>query len=117
MQFRGIRIVLCLFVCASLALAQVSTSRLTGTVQDASGALVPGATITATHEATGNVLTTTTSDSGSYVFEAIQTGSYAIGVAASGFKKYNTRGNIVTIGQPTTVNITLEVGAVTEQVE
>jgi hypothetical protein len=97
--------------------AQVSTSRLTGTVGDSTGAMVAGAKVIATNEGTNTSLVSTTSESGTYVFEAVPTGSYSISVEAQGFKKYNTRGNIVTIGQPTTVNISLEVGALTEQVD
>src|SRR5438552_1317788 len=97
--------------------AQVSTSRLTGTVQDSSGAPVAGARVTIRNEQTGATRATTLSDSGVYTFDAIDTGVYTVEVEASGFKKVALAGNEVRIGQPTTVNATLEVGQITETVE
>src|SRR5262249_2036226 len=58
-----------------------------------------------------------TSPSGNYVFDALQSGTYTVSVEARGFKRFVSKGNEVTIGLPTTVNITLEVGALTEKVE
>jgi len=97
--------------------AQVTTSRLTGTVQDASGAAVPGATVTARNEETGLSRNVTLTESGIYTFDAIPTGFYTVEVEAPGFKKASLKNNEVRIGQPTTVNATLEVGQVTETVE
>ncbi|MBK8316028.1 MAG: carboxypeptidase regulatory-like domain-containing protein [Acidobacteria bacterium] len=70
-----------------------------------------------TNEGTGVAFTTVTSESGVYVFEAIQVGSYTVTVEMSGFKKYVGKGNVLTIGAPLTVNINLEVGQTSEQVE
>jgi hypothetical protein len=97
--------------------AQVSTSRLTGTVQDTSGALVAGATVTLRNEQTGLTRTTASSDSGTYTFDAIPTGFYTVEVESKGFKKISLKANEVRIGQPTTVNATLEIGQLTETVE
>jgi hypothetical protein len=105
-------------LCAFTALfAQVSTSRLTGTVQDSSGAAVSGAKVTVRNEATGETRAATLSDSGVYSFDALPTGLYTVEVEATGFKKASLKANEVRIGQPATVNVTLEVGAVTETVE
>jgi hypothetical protein len=105
-------------LCAFSALfAQVSTSRLTGSIQDSSGAAVPAARVTVRNEATGESRTATLDESGIYTFDALPTGLYTVDVEASGFKKASMRANEVRIGQPTTVNVTLEVGAVTETVE
>src|SRR5215467_6979388 len=58
-----------LFVCACvLALGQGTTSRVLGTVQDSSGAVVPGAAVKLVNEGTRITFTTTTSSAGSYVF-------------------------------------------------
>ena len=109
---------LLLWLCGGSALvAQVSTSRLTGSVLDSSGAAVPGATVTIRHEEMGATRSTTTGESGAYTFDAILTGPYTVEVEAPGFRKAVLRGNEVRIGQPTTVNVTLEVGQVTESVE
>ena len=71
----GLRVVWCLLVFSFGIFAQVTTSRLTGTVQDPSGALVAGVTVTLRHEGTGVIRTTTTTDAGTYTFDAIPTGS------------------------------------------
>jgi hypothetical protein len=78
---------------------------------------VPGATVTLTSEGTGVAFTTKTTASGTYVFEAIQIGTYAVEVEATGFRKFISHDNVVTIGRPTTVNVKLEVGQLTQQVE
>ncbi len=96
---------------------QGTTSRAVGVVTDSSGATIPNATVQLTNEGTGVTFTTTTTSAGTYVLEAVQPGTYTVTVEAPGFKKFTSRGNQVTIGQPMTVNVTMEVGAVTEQVQ
>jgi len=97
--------------------AQGTSSRAVGTVQDSSGAAVPGATVRLINEGTNSVFTATSSDAGAYAFEAVQPGTYTVTVEASGFKKFTSKGNPVNIGQPMTVNINLELGQVSETVE
>jgi hypothetical protein len=92
--------------------AQGTTSRVTGTVEDNSGALVAGATVTLTNEATGISLTTETSDAGTYTFDLIQVGNYTVTVEKSGFKKAVSTKNTVNVNQPTTVRVVLEPGEV-----
>jgi hypothetical protein len=114
MSIRGIGL---FFVIAAAIPAQVSTSRLTGVVQDSTGAVVAAAKVTLQNEATGATLTTTTSEGGTYTFDAIPTGLYSVSVETAGFRRASVRRAQVTIGQPTTVNVTLEVGQLTETVE
>ncbi|HYE72362.1 MAG TPA: carboxypeptidase regulatory-like domain-containing protein, partial [Blastocatellia bacterium] len=97
--------------------AQVGTSRVTGVVSDKAGAVVAGVTITLTNEATKVSYTTTTSESGVYVFDAIQVGTYTVTAEMTGFKKLVASSNVLTIGQPLTVNLELEVGGANEAVE
>lgn len=95
------------------AFAQGTTSRVTGTVVDSSGAAVAGATVTLTNE--GNqvvVATATTNSSGAYLFDLIQPGLYKISVETDGFKRFESRNNTVLVNQPATVNVALEVGDV-----
>ncbi len=102
----------------SLAIfAQGTTSRVTGTVTDQSGAAVPGATVTLTNTATTVEFTTTTSGSGVYGFDAVQVSTYTITVQKDGFKKFVSSSNAVSLGQPTTVDAKLEVGAVNDVVQ
>ncbi len=98
------------------ASAQGTTSRITGTVTDNTGAAVQGATVTLTNEATATSLTTETSDSGSYTFDLIPAGTYSVTAERQGFKKFVSKENAVNINQPATVNISMEVGGVAETV-
>jgi hypothetical protein len=109
--------VLIVAAAASGAFAQGTTSRLVGVVTDPQGAAIPGATVTLANEDTGVAFTTRSTNSGTYVFEALQVGRYTVTVEMGGFKKFVSGGNRVAIGQPTTVNAVLSLGAVTETVE
>ncbi|MGI8640808.1 MAG: carboxypeptidase regulatory-like domain-containing protein [Pyrinomonadaceae bacterium] len=104
------------FTIAFNASGQGTTSRITGTVTDSTGAAVEGATITLTNEGTGTSLTTQTGDSGSYTFDLIPAGTYSVSVERQGFKRFVSKENAVNINQPATVNISMEVGGVAETV-
>ena len=106
----------CLVLCVNFTFAQGTTSRITGTVLDNSGAAVSGATVTLTNEGTGTSLTTETSGSGTYTFDLIQPGTYSVSVERQGFKKFVSTGNPVSVNLPATVNATLEVGGLNETV-
>jgi len=106
-----------LFLLSCLAaFAQGTTSRIAGTVEDPATAAVPGAQVKLTNEATGVTFAASASSSGSYVFDSIQPGNYELQVEATGFKRFTSHNNVVTIGQPTTLNVRLELGAVTDSV-
>src|SRR5688500_7948234 len=109
---------LLLTVClTAVALGQGTASRVTGTVVDEKGSVVPGAVVTLTNEATQSVLTTETSSGGTYVFDSIQVGKYTVSVEKQGFKKAVSVGNTANINQPLTVDFTLEVGGLSETVQ
>ena len=107
-------ILLALFSCSLLA--QTSTSRISGTVMDATGAVVPGAKVIAKNEATGVSFTQATTEAGLYSFSSLPVGSYAINVEKTGFKTTNKTGNVIEVGTPGVVDITLEVGQANEVV-
>ncbi len=102
---------------SALVFGQGTTSRLVGVVSDPSGAAVSSVTVKLVSEGTGATFSTTTGNGGAYSFEAVQPGKYEVSVEATGFRKFSSKGNAVTIGQPATVNIKLEVGNLTEVVE
>jgi hypothetical protein len=104
------------FCLIAVANGQGTTSRVTGTVQDANGAAIAGATVTLTNEATAVSFTAQTSDSGTYSFDLVQVGKYTISIEKQGFKKFVSQGNPVNVNQPTTVNATMETGVVQETV-
>jgi len=85
-------------------------------VLDTSGAVVPGATVTLTNEATNVSFTTNTTDSGVYSFESVQVGTYSVAVEMAGFKRSVSTGNTLNINQPATIDVTLETGGITEVV-
>ncbi len=97
--------------------AQTGTSRVTGLVQDVNGAVIPGASVTLTNEATNATFKGTTTSAGVYVFDGMQLGTYTITIEMQGFKKFVSKGNILTVGVPLTVNVELAVGATEDVVE
>jgi len=96
--------------------AQGTTSRVTGTVTDTSGAAIASAMVTLTNEGTNASLTAQTSDIGVYTFDLVQPGNYTVTVEKTGFKKLVSSKNPVTVNQPATVNAALEVGDVSATV-
>ncbi|MBZ5723667.1 MAG: carboxypeptidase-like regulatory domain-containing protein [Acidobacteriia bacterium] len=116
MVIKGILGTILFLLAAGAAFAQGTTSRVLGTVQDSSGAVVPGASVKLTNEGTRVSFETRTSSSGTYALEAVQPGSYELDVTAPGFRTFSSHDNAVTIGQPATINVKLEVGAVTDKV-
>src|SRR5918998_1816422 len=107
---------LLLTLAAPPARAQGTASRVTGVVTDPSGAVVPGATVTLTNEATKVSFTTESTSTGQYVFESVQVGIYTVEVEKSGFKKFSAPGNQVNVNQPATVDVRLEVGNIADVV-
>lgn len=107
----ALSLVVLLTICSTTAFSQGTTSRITGVVTDPSKAVVLGATVTVTNEATNSSYRTTSGASGVYVVDSLQIGTYTVTVEAQGFKKFASKGNVLSIGVPTTVNATLEVGS------
>ena len=95
---------------------QVATGRITGRVTDSAGAVVAGATVTITNDATSVAQTVRSSASGDYVFEAVNPGSYTLKAEASGFQQFISQGIQAHIQDRLTVDVKLSVGAVTQQV-
>jgi Carboxypeptidase regulatory-like domain/TonB dependent receptor-like, beta-barrel/TonB-dependent Receptor Plug Domain len=102
-------------VAGPAAFAQVDTGTILGTIKDSSGGVLPGATVTITHEGQGFKLTGVTNDDGTYVFTPIRTGSYTVNVEFQGFKKSERRGINVSIQAQARVDFTLETGELSEE--
>jgi len=96
--------------------AQVLYGTLTGNVTDSSGAVVAGATVTIRHKETGQSRDGVTDANGSYDFPTVQAGAYSIKVGKSGFKTVTKEGVVVTLNNVTRVDMSVEVGQVTEMV-
>ncbi len=110
-----------LLTAATLGLAfsgfgQTSTSLLSGTIFDKSGAVITGASVTATNERTGTSLKQSSNAAGLYAFPSLPVGTYTITVEAPGFKTARQTSNTLTVGVPLTVNVTMELGSTTDVV-
>jgi outer membrane receptor protein involved in Fe transport len=97
------------------ASAQVDTGSILGTVKDAGGGVLPGATVTITHEGQSLTLSAVTREDGTYVFTPIRTGAYSVEVEFQGFKKAVRRGITVSIQQQAVVDFTLQPGGLAEE--
>ncbi len=111
-----------LFACTLLlcvvtaALAQAGRGSISGLVTDPSGAIVPGAKITALDHATGVAQHTVTSAGGLYSFVSLNPGVYKVTASMKGFESVAQDKVTVTVDQVSTVNIALRVGSVNEVV-
>src|SRR6266567_302796 len=97
--------------------AQNIFGRISGTVTDPAGAVVPNTKITITNEATKVARSATTDGSGFYVADNLLTGTYSVTAERSGFKTIYQGGIGLAAGARVTVNLNLEVGAASETVE
>src|ERR1700688_2827788 len=95
----------------------VSASQIQGTVQDASGLVVPGATIKATETDTGAVRNAISEADGHYVLPSLPVGPYTVEVSRQGFTTFVQTGIVLQVASAHTVDVTLKVGSVSEQVQ
>ena len=105
-----------LFSAAALIYAQGTTALLSGTVQDPTGAAVPGASITVTNTETNQIVRTETNEKGEYALPSMPPGTYHVGIVKPGFKAELKQGVVIESGVPATVNVKLEVGQAAETV-
>lgn len=99
------------------AIAQTTSATIIGTVSDSTGAPVTAASVTARNIETGLTRTVSTGEDGNYRLEFLPVGNYTVEVTpTSGFKKASQTGIVLQVGDVLRNDITLEVGAVTEEV-
>lgn len=89
---------------------------ITGEVKDSSGAVVPGAAVTATNKGSGAESKTETTPTGNYTIPALTAGTYSVTVEMKGFKKFVQDNVLIQVSITNRVDATLEVGAATETV-
>jgi hypothetical protein len=94
-----------------------STSSLSGTVMDPTGATVPNATVAARNVGTRVEWTSQTDSAGAYLFPSLPIGTYHIEVSVSGFRKGVIEELRLEVATAVTKDIQLEVGQMTQQVE
>jgi hypothetical protein len=109
------RVVVLVALGASAARGQTPTGTIAGVVSDSSGAAVPGAKLSITNAATGQSRIATTSSEGRYAADALPPASYEIVLEVTGFKRLQ-RAAHVEAGTTTSVDLTVEVGDMSETV-
>jgi hypothetical protein len=107
---RSLSTLVLLLLCLVLPASAQFGASLSGTVLDPSGAVVPGAAVTLTNTATGQVQNTTSSDAGFYRFGSLALGSYNVDVAIKGFQKNSLTVNLES-QTPRDLNVTLTPGS------
>lgn len=112
-----IRIMLAGLAMACFMCAQTDRAILTGTVADASGAAIGGAQVTVTHSATNVNSASQTNDTGNFTVPALPVGTYSVRIEKAGFKAAVRTGLILGSGATATLNVTLELGQVSESIQ
>ena len=96
--------------------AQAVTGTILGTVTDATGGVMPGATVTLKHEGTGLTRVVVTDNAGEFTAPALPTGKYTLSAELSGFKTVALSNIDVGVDQRVRINVKLEIGTVSESV-
>src|SRR5438094_8527571 len=95
-----------------LAFSQTVGATIQGTVNDTSGAVLPGVQIVIKNTGTGTTNETVSDEKGSYRLPLLQSGVYALQASLAGFTAFSRRGIRLVVGQTALVDITLQVGGV-----
>ena len=106
-----------LLLTAGFGYAQSVNATLLGTVTDSSGAVVPNAKVVSTEVSTGVVRSGQANESGNYTFPNLPPGQYTVTVEAAGFKKETRKDIVVVINTNTRVDLQLQPGTITENIE
>src|ERR1700741_1839778 len=106
-----------LLLFASSTFAQTGTTSIRGTILDKTGGVVAGATVRLSSAGLSVERTTTSRETGQYEFVALHPGTYVLTVEAPGFQTYEQRNVELLVNNPTTLNVSLQVGTTTETVE
>jgi hypothetical protein len=109
-----VKTVLCILFASAAVWAQ--TSQINGVIKDSSGLSIPGAAVKVTQTATGVTRATTSGTDGGYVLTNLPIGPYLLEVTKEGFNKYVQSGIVLEVDTNPTVDISMKVGAVSEQV-
>jgi hypothetical protein len=117
---RGLRVLLTVltvcFLSSGVVWAQ-AVSQITGSVKDQTGAVLPGADITATQTDTGVARMAISDETGSFVLPSLPLGPYRLEVSLPGFRTFVQTGINLEVNSTPVINAVLEVGQVSEQVE
>src|SRR5262245_5024966 len=113
-------VILAVAVCAGLIplplSAQRATATISGTVSDATGAVIPMAKVRATNVETGTIQTAVSESQGRYRIAELPVGEYRVQVESVGFQSMVRTGVVLTVGSENVVDFALTVGAASEEV-
>lgn len=113
---RQVLTLIAVLLCTSIMLGQTNKGGISGTVLDASGGAIPGASVTITNLGTNQAVTVTTTETGSFSAALLDPVTYSVAVEASGFKRALVQNVKVDTATTATVNVTIEPGGLNEQV-
>jgi len=116
-RMEWVAIALLLAIGVPVSMAQLPTATIFGIVKDASGAVVPGVSLSVRNTETGQSRNAVSGGDGSYRFPALPVGPYEVRAEHSGFRAEVQSGLTLTVSQEAVVNFTLEVGGVEQTVE
>src|SRR5688500_16041117 len=109
MSIRAVGVVAVVLIICGIGFAQGDRGTITGTVNDASGAVLPGVGIVATNTETGSRSETVTTETGNYTLAQLPVGSYELTAELPGFKKYVQQGIRVPVAQTLRIDVNLQV--------
>ena len=112
MMSRAAAVVMTGFFAAGYAYGQQGTGELRGKVMDAQNAVLPGVTIVARNEASGQFREIVSGDDGSFFMSALTPGFYEVSGGLAGFKKYSRKGVRVEVSKTVSIDVQLEVGGI-----
>ena len=101
----------------SVVSAQTVSTEILGIVTDATGAVLPSATVTARRVATGDVRTTRSNETGNYIFPLLEIGDYEVTCSVTGFKTEVRRGITLQLQQKLRMDFQMQIGDQVETVE
>src|SRR5260370_35470544 len=120
-QPQGVRNVGLIFVMGALSggvvLAQRDLGTITGTIADPQGAVVPGAKVTITEDATGLTYEVQSGSEGEYIRPLLKPGTYTVTAEAAGFRRVAQKNVVLVGGDRVGVPLTLTVGDITQTIE
>ena len=105
-----------LFFGEQRAVAQYNTAEIDGIVKDAQGGVLPGATVTAAHLASGQRVVRITDEVGRFFLPALQVGEFTLSVELEGFRPFTQTGIVLRVGQKVEIPVTLSLGGLNEAV-
>lgn len=111
------RLLILALLAVHAAWAQTASTQILGLVTDSTGAIVPGATVTAKRVATGDVRSTVTNETGNYIFPLVESGEYEVTCAAAGFKTEVRRNVVLELNQKGRIDFQMQVGQQAEMIE